>query len=205
MIITDGGPGCQGVRFVFIHVYKCGGSSVRAALMKWHSTALEQHYGLTQHSRAADVRKKMGAAKWAQYISFAVIRNPCDRLVSRYYYNKHINTQMPLDEYARTVGCAAYMSQSEFVCDDQGRVIVSHLLRFEHLEQDLNELLTNIGLPPVQLPRFNVGNHPPYEDLCDASLRASLEPTRDMQLWRELSKGMPNYVNHVRTTTKIKH
>lgn len=181
MIISDGKVG--GVKFVFIHVYKCGGTSVRGVLWRYNSAALTKQHGLIQHASAREVRDKLGADEWARYVSFAVIRNPWDRMVSRYYYNRHIRSQMTLEDYSRAIGSAAYMSQTDFVCDGDGRVLVTHLLRFEHLERDLNVVLTSLGLPAVHLPRLNTGSHPPFRNMYDAASWQELRSSPDVRLW----------------------
>lgn len=182
MIITDGGRICRGVRFIFIHVYKCGGTSVRTALMKYNSAALISKYGLSQHASAREVRDKLGPVEWSRYVSFAVIRNPWDRHVSRYYYNRHITNIMPLEQYLPDAR-AAHLSQTDFVCDEHGRVLVTHLLRFEHLEHDLNAVLTRIGLPAVHLPHLNLCTHPPFQNMYDAVSWEEQRMSPDAKLW----------------------
>lgn len=64
--------------YVFIHIPKSGGTSVANAL-----------YGKrVSHIKAVVLRDRMGTGEYQRMFSFAVVRNPYDRLVSAYHYAK---------------------------------------------------------------------------------------------------------------------
>ena len=90
--------------YVFIHVPKCAGASITAVLMKSeHSTRFNDLPGLGDivkqensvsgetvhlalHARARDIRRFLGARVYNELESFAVVRNPWERLRSLYHF-----------------------------------------------------------------------------------------------------------------------
>lgn len=89
-------------RFVFVHLHKCGGTSVELALsreMLWNDILLgsspygeklqqiyDPQFGLYKHSSAQAIRQVIGQDLWESSFTFATIRHPLDRLVSYYCY-----------------------------------------------------------------------------------------------------------------------
>jgi hypothetical protein len=89
-------------RVIFIHLHKCGGTSVElslAPLLRWNDLLLgstaagealsavwERHFGLGKHSAATEVERKVGSAFWAECFTFATVRHPCDRAASLFNY-----------------------------------------------------------------------------------------------------------------------
>lgn len=63
-------------KFLFIHINKCGGTSIEKALgipIKIHETALQ-------------LRKRLGDEPWSRMFKFALVRNPYDKVCSHYRY-----------------------------------------------------------------------------------------------------------------------
>ncbi len=91
-------------KFVFVHLHKCGGTSIERALekeMQWNDVVLgstkygetlqkayEKKFGIYKHSSASEIKKLMGDQLWEKYFTFSVVRHPIDRMVSFYEYLK---------------------------------------------------------------------------------------------------------------------
>ena len=88
--------------FVFVHIPKCGGTSICNALaplctvmdielggtafgQKIQSAYLERH-GLDKHSTAQEIRAILGREQWLKFTSFAAVREPLSRLESAYSF-----------------------------------------------------------------------------------------------------------------------
>ncbi|MCB2078722.1 MAG: sulfotransferase family 2 domain-containing protein [Novosphingobium sp.] len=144
--------------YVFIHINKTGG------------TALERALGipLTNHDLAVERRKLIGEREWNKRFKFAVIRNPYERFGSTFAY-LHRNDPFPAHEapdryvvwlekiYARyKVGRHDRNEgdQLAWIADDEGRIIIDKLCRYETLADDIAEVAKSLGRP-IELPRIN--------------------------------------------------
>lgn len=56
-----------------------------------------------------------------------------------------------------------YKLMSDFICDDDGEVLVDFVGRFENLESDFNRISDQIGISN-QLPHINKTTHTKYRD-----------------------------------------
>src|SRR5277367_3572186 len=97
--------------FVFIHIPKCGGTSMTYALshltqyndLEIGGTEFGQivnalyhrRFGLWKHSFAHEIRSVIGQPLWARYYKFAVVRNPYARAISTYRHLKHRAAEKP--------------------------------------------------------------------------------------------------------------
>ena len=91
-------------KFVFVHLHKCGGTSIERALdqeTEWNDVILgstkygekiqnvyEKKFGIYKHSSAAEIKHLVGEMLWDEYFTFSVVRHPIDRMVSFYEYLK---------------------------------------------------------------------------------------------------------------------
>ena len=170
----------QEAGYVFIHVPKCAGMSIMSALTRSeHSTQFGALPGLQEiiarenavsretvyvagHARARDIRTWLGADAYEQLLSFAVVRNPWERLQSLYhFFQAHKGT--PEYRFARglfddfVVWYCEHRRNTmlERLTDQSGKVIVDRILRFESLAADFAALSRDLGLNINTLPRRN--------------------------------------------------
>lgn len=178
--------------FIFIHVPKTAGSSIR--------TILEQHSqqaGRTQwrrflshlpvsenqhkayfrvHDTARWLKRKLPAETFDSFLKFAVVRNPYDYAVSTYLYSKKISrfsqryfaANKDFYEFLRYLKrrkSIKPISQLAWICDRNDRILVDKLLRFETLETDFAELCTELHIsPPDSIPRLNTTDRVHYRE-----------------------------------------
>jgi len=124
------------------------------------------------HIRAVDLRAQLGPAIFNSYFSFAIVRNPWDWQVSLYQFTlkNPLHHQYELieklgsfDEYLRWRCDREIRLQKDFICDNEGQLLVDFVGRFEQIDRDFREVCRRIGVD-VSLPKINVSNSRPYRE-----------------------------------------
>lgn len=190
-------------RFIFVHVPKAAGKSVREALApyclprppKFHS--LLRRFGLPRdyrryrfrtHGGLVDAQRILPAAVFRDYFKFAFVRNPWDRLVSSYHYilerpgHPHHRRVRRLGSFAAYVEYEAHRGkfrQYDLLCRTGGEPGMDFVGRFERLEQDFDQVCRKLGIEAA-LPHVNVSRHRSYADYYDPATRALVERS-----WRQ--------------------
>lgn len=183
MISVDG-------RWIFVHIQKTGGSAIRAALGVENSDA-------HKHFFARDLRQVYGEAAWAEYLRFSFVRNPWDRLVSWWamiengrdatgisespnsFFGYVLENSRTFEEFI--LRCTdeihdadgrkrIFRNQIDYLVDENDRVMVDFIGRFERLQQDFDRLTKCLGLPGVELPRVNTSSHAVYTSYYSSAM-----------------------------------
>lgn len=164
-------------RLIFIHIPKNAGQSVEAAFgRKWvppHARSPENaHLWPDSQSRHTPLRAFTKDLDLSIYRSFAIVRNPWDRMVSSYKYELKLakaglGSHRPnrklladgasfADYVAHSEKTTAFLRpQLDWIRLKDKPLGVTHLLRFESLEQDFTRMALEVGLPFSRLPHIN--------------------------------------------------
>jgi len=181
-------------QFVFVAVPKVASHSIRFALRPFLDDNDEEQVSLFVrkridrpgfssvehgHQLACEIRDALGADVWSRYVSFAVVRNPWARFVSYVAFMMRHNGLFTSDPQAAMRRVLAnpqnqspvhFRAQADFVTDENGRVMVSHLLRAESLQSDFDALCKALSLPRVTLETRNASEHRDYREYYDEDL-----------------------------------
>lgn len=170
-------------KFLFIHVPRCGGTSVSAALagigtwqdLELGSTPLGQtmdgkfreKFGLHKHVRCTDARSILGHATWVRYYKFALIRHPFDRAVSMYELMKGYECDHPFmaqyPDFNHFIRSAhgfpgpdhTMLPSVDWLYDAAGRLLVDVVYKLEGA--DMAAMIHDIGLPPHIERKIKIG------------------------------------------------
>jgi hypothetical protein len=177
-------------RCIFVHIPKCGGSSIEAVLWPGPRTAEDLWMGFVsqynnkyqtgglQHLCAHQIRQEVGEDAFSSYFKFAVVRNPWDKAVSQYVYMRErpdlrsLVGMEPNDEFKTYLQLirkrlhVQWQPQHEFILDASGNLLVDSVARYEHLERDASKIFAVLGVP-AHLPRVNVSERLPTERYYD--------------------------------------
>lgn len=144
-------------KFIFIHVYRTGGTSI-----DWAFGRRDRH----------DTHQKLETIpNWEKYFSFAFVRNPWDRTVSSHkYQTKTRQFSGTFEEYVRRFSVEPLNTTKKYA---QYNMVenCSYIGRFEHLQEDFNEICGLIGIEPIKLPHVWKTEHKHYSELYTDELR----------------------------------
>ncbi|WP_044034115.1 sulfotransferase family 2 domain-containing protein [Microcystis aeruginosa] len=174
-------------KFIFVHIYKNAGTSITTVLRpfaispwQWKAYRLIKKAGFPSpffdphpfpaHVKASEIKESLGAEKFNEYFSFAVVRNPWDWQVSHYKYALKSETH---HQHELTKNLGSFEEYIKWRCENEVRyqkdfiyenneLLVDFVGRYESLDNDFNEICSRIGIS-VSLPKLNVSNTKPYQ------------------------------------------
>lgn len=148
-------------RVCFIHINKCGGTSVETALRLplIHDTALQRI-------------EKVGRPRWEKMLSFALIRHPYAKAVSHYKYRTKTKQaglggedDISLDDWiVQAYGARdplyynnplMFQPCLDWVADREGRLLVDHILKLEEIDTAWPDFCRTAFGRVVPLPHSN--------------------------------------------------
>ena len=184
-------------RFVFIHINRTGGTSITQALQPfsvprptsrvWRRVT---RYGLLRdpqrmdfppHTPARVARRRLPGGLYDAYLSAAFVRNPWSWLPALYNAimksegHRHRQRVLRMSGFSDFVDWQVSRGQrtiENYVIDDEGRVMVDFVGRFENLRGDFAELCRRIGVGDLILPHARTRrDHPDYREYYDSATR----------------------------------
>jgi len=109
---------------------------------------------LFEHMPAATVRRWVGESCWSNYLTFSIIRNPFDVIVSRYFHERAVRNDgvSPGEDFGEFVRRRQQsLARNARLLMDDGRCDVKLVLRYESLVQEIESLTARLGLAPGTL------------------------------------------------------
>ena len=185
-------------RCIFVHIPKTGGTSVEDAIWgsDWSKRTPEELWmglvrpgfnkyqsGGMQHLLASQIREEVGSDRFESYFKFSFVRNPWDKAVSQFLYLKTrpdlrkvmgVRPWTSFRKYLRILKKhhqrhVQSFEQWRFICNEDGKLLVDFLGRFETLEEDFQKVAEIIKLSDTSLPHsMKSKKRKPYADYYDA-------------------------------------
>lgn len=150
----------NGKPFIFIHINKTGGISWGERL----------NLPFKMHFTATEVIHAIGWKNWKSALSFSIVRNPFDKVVSHYFYRVQTNqTDMGsgIVDFSTWVKKCYGKNKDPFFYDQpkmfqtqmdwinvDGRPAVDLILRFENMEKEYQKVAQHLGIDQ-DLPHKN--------------------------------------------------
>jgi hypothetical protein len=106
---------------------------------------------------ASQLVKLVSPEVWENYFIFTVEREPYGKAISRYWWStRNRKTQPTMEEYFDSALLNRLSNWEIYTIKD--KLVVGEVLRFEHLQEDLQELQATLGLGEIVMPRAK-GKH----------------------------------------------
>ncbi len=163
--------------FIFVHVPKTGGTSVKDHLFSYEqgtgiciqrtrdAEQLRANSGiaLNKHSTAVQIRDAIGRRQFDAYFKFSITRNPFSRTVSIYQFLKYnfrlwpnssiMDTFETLEQFVtsrffrRPGPGGIFEPQSRWLTDEEGDTCLNFIGRYETLDMDMAYIREELKLP----------------------------------------------------------
>ena len=169
-------------RFIFVHIYKVAGTSIRATLKPYsydpdvflpvrllrmlgvHNLARHHRlHRLRGHATAREIKEALSPKIFDRFYKFAFVRNPWDWQVSLYHFalkdpshrqHELFKTFESYEKYIEWRVAEDLHLQKDFVTDENGELMVDFIGRYETLDRDFKEVCERVGVE-YQLPHLN--------------------------------------------------
>lgn len=154
----------------------------------------KKRFGLTKHATAGEIRAIVGQELWEAYFSFGIVRNPYARAQSTFHFMKRWRGNKEMDRLKfienmpdfKTFALSPKLkrkqfhrllwSQTQWLCDDAGKLLVDQVGHLESLDADLRAIQQAIpGLPQQHTQALEA----PKRNKSDADDDALQELLRD--------------------------
>lgn len=167
-----------------------GGTALGEALQN----EFKRRFGLTKHATASEIRAIVGADLWNSYYSFGVVRNPYARAQSTFHFMKRWRGNKEMDRLKfiekmpdfKTFALSPKLkrkqyhrllwSQTQWLCDEQGKPLVNRVAHLESLDDDLAQIQAAI---PGLVKRTEEAQAAPKRNKSAADDEALLQLLRD--------------------------
>ena len=165
--------GSHSKKFLFFHVYKVAGTSMRNVVGK-HAEFSYQSPHITP-SEFMKINFGFDNKKvFNEYTTFAFVRNPWDWQVSLYHFmlkdknhkQYHIIKDMNFDQYLDWRLNEDLHLQYEFLSDNfdlESPISIDFIGKFEHLNSDFDFIMNKLGINDT-LPHLNKTAHKDYRE-----------------------------------------
>jgi hypothetical protein len=211
--------------FIFVHIEKAAGSSIQQALrpfagaqsnsrlrrrMAWLGPVnriggLYRALQFREHATANEVKRCLPAEAYASLFKFAFVRNPWDRLVSRYAHllrskdrrrHSFISGLETFEDFLKWEIQRDSAHQYPYVTDAAGSRIVDFIGYYERLPQDFAKACDRLKIR-AELPHTNVSEHRDYRTYYTPESRefVAKEFRRDIEMFGYDFDGLAKSAN----------
>ncbi len=126
--------------------------------------AIEKLTGFHKHAYSSTVKDRISDSIFESYYKFAFVRNPYDWLTSLYFYIKehpehYLHQKVNNLDFEKFIMYQIHennlVTQSRYVCNSDGKLLVNYTAKFEMLQEECNYLSKTLNIKREQIPVIN--------------------------------------------------
>jgi hypothetical protein len=163
---------CEEYKFIRIHIKKCGGRSL------WHLFPEPND----SHAGFGEYRAKLGE-KIKDYFIWTIARNPWDRLVSLYFYEKMETTSCTastFDDFMKELKQEPWKydnsQQYHYLTDYTGQIAVDYVALLPNIDQDWEKIKRATRMPQdIMYPKMGGNDHLDYREYYNSETIQQVE------------------------------
>jgi hypothetical protein len=164
-------------KFLFIHVPKTGGTSIRRVLRPYFDWQFSLHR--TAHATSQDYQREIPHDVYDSLFKFCCVRNPWEREMSYHFhrYNEW-NRDLFIEDLLKDRGQLSFYDPYQ----------MDFIMRFENLEEDFGIVCQQLGLK-LELPHMNsremrekTDSVTPYHEYYDVELQKMVQLKCDAEI-----------------------
>ena len=116
---------------------------------------------------------------FSNYLKFAVVRNPWDRMVSRFFYSKKVDNKfkdLNFEEFVKydLENNMHIISQYRYCTDKENNFCLDYVIKFENLIDDFNKVSLKIYNKEDMLKHFNKSDHRQYREYYNEKIKEKI-------------------------------
>lgn len=130
-------------QILFLHIHKAAGTSIKKSLGLWD--------GEDSHSTAQWIADSIGIQKFNKLITFTIVRNPWDRVVSAYHYriqSGRLSKEVSFEKYVNPktkLGMVHLPKQIDYLSYN-GELVCKEILKCESIDSDFSKFVKKYSI-----------------------------------------------------------
>jgi len=144
---------------LFLHIWKTGGSSMKNFFQNHEKS---KH---ASHQMCYQIIDEIGIEKYKKFVTFTVVRNPYDRVVSIYFYRKQQckNINCSFEDFLKSDKFKKHIPMYYHITYN-GDVLCKYILKLENIKEDLKNMLKEekIDKSVEHFPKVRSSRHKIY-------------------------------------------
>ena len=196
---------CHDKKFIFVHIPKCGGTSISNALnvKRDHGSIkmiqpldinltyyfLVEFFNFLRRLRYLRNNKKLlidfSTKNYYDYFKFSIVRNPWSRAFSWYNNvmrdenhkrNLNLDSKISFEEFLNKFICKGMLRPQTFWLENfQGQIKLDFIGKFESLQKDFEYICDILNLDKFMLEKRNTGPKINYRDFYNLHTKKMIE------------------------------